>query len=85
VMIDPHTADGIKVGLEHREQGVPLVCMETAQAAKFAETIREAIGSEPVRPAGFENLEKLPQRVEVMDADVRQVKHYIAAATSRSF
>jgi len=84
VMIDPHTADGIKVGLERREPGVSLVCMETAQPAKFAETIREAIGREPVRPAGFENLEKLPQRFEVMDADVRQVKHYISAATARS-
>jgi threonine synthase len=84
VMIDPHTADGIKVGLEHRERDVPLVCMETAQPAKFAETIREALGREPSRPAGFENLEKLPQRVEVMDADVGKIKHYIAAATSRS-
>jgi len=84
VMIDPHTADGVKVGLEHREKGVALVCMETAQPAKFAETIREALGREPSRPAGFENLEKLPQRVEVMDADVGKVKHYIAAATLRS-
>jgi threonine synthase len=84
VMVDPHTADGIKVGLEHREQGVPLVCMETAQPAKFAETIREALGREPSRPAGFENLEKLPQRFEVMDADVGKIKHYIGAATSRS-
>jgi len=84
VMIDPHTADGIKIGLEHREKDVPLVCMETAQPAKFAETIREALGREPSRPAGFENLEKLPQRVEVMDADVGKVKHYIAGMTSRS-
>jgi threonine synthase len=84
VMIDPHTADGVKVGLEHREKDVPLVCMETAQPAKFAETIREALGREPSRPAGFENLEKLPQRFEVMAADVGKVKHYIAGATSRS-
>jgi threonine synthase len=84
VMIDPHTADGIKVGLEHREQDVPLVCMETAQPTKFAEMIREAIGREPSRPAGFKNLEKLPQRFEVMDADVGQVKHDISGATSRS-
>jgi len=84
VMIDPHTADGVKVGLEHREQGVALVCMETAQPAKFAETIREALGREPSRPAGFENLEKLPQRVEVMDADVGKIKHYIAGMTLRS-
>jgi threonine synthase len=79
VMIDPHTADGVKVGLEHREEGVPLVCMETAQAAKFAETIREALGREPVLPAGFENLEELPQRVEVMDPDPERVKAFIAS------
>jgi len=79
VMIDPHTADGVKVGLEHREEGVPLVCVETAQPAKFAETIREALGREPVRPAGFENLEKLPQRVEVMNPDAELVKAFIAA------
>ena len=30
VIIDPHTADGVKVGLAHREAGVPLVCLETA-------------------------------------------------------
>ncbi len=77
VMIDPHTADGIKVGLEHREQGVPLVCMETAQPAKFAETIREALGRDPARPAGFEDLEKLPQRVEVMGADAATIKRHI--------
>ena len=38
VMIDPHTADGVKVGLEHREAGVPLICLETALPAKFADT-----------------------------------------------
>src|SRR5438445_119539 len=54
-MIDPHTADGVKVGLEHREEGVPLVCMETAQSTKFSKTIREAIGREPSRPAGCEH------------------------------
>jgi len=77
VMIDPHTADGIKVGLEHRERGVALVCMETAQPAKFAETIREALGRDPERPAVFEDLEKLPQRVEVVDADAAAVRRHI--------
>jgi threonine synthase len=79
VMIDPHTADGLKVGLEHVEKGVPLVCMETARPAKFAETIREALGRDPARPGGFEGLEKLPQRVEVMEADAKTVKAFIAA------
>jgi threonine synthase len=79
VMIDTHTADGVKVGLEHREAGVPLICLETALPAKFAETIREALGRDPERPAGFENIEKLPQRVEVMDADAAAVKRFVEA------
>ena len=77
-MIDTHTADGLKVGLEHREQGVPLVCLETALPAKFEDAIREALGRAPERPAGLENLEALPQRVEVMDPDTQAVKDYIA-------
>lgn len=79
VMIDPHTADGVKVGLQHRSPGVPLVCLETALPVKFDATIREALGRDPDRPAGYENLEALPQRFEVMDADVEAVKAYIAA------
>ena len=77
VTIDPHTADGIKVGLEYREHGVPLVCMETALPAKFADTIREALGSEPARPAGLEKLEELPQRFEVIKPDAQAVKRYM--------
>ena len=80
VTIDPHTADGIKVGLERREAGVPLICLETALPAKFADTIREALGREPPRPARFEGLEQLPQRVEVIMPDARAVQRAIEAA-----
>ena len=79
VTIDPHTADGVKVGLAHREPGVPLICLETAQPAKFAETIREALGREPARPPAFENIERLPQRFEVIPPDAEAVKRVIAA------
>ncbi len=77
LLIDTHTADGLKVGLAHREAGVPLICMETAQATKFAESIVEAIGHEPERPAGLENLEELPQRFVVKDVDTQAIKTYI--------
>jgi threonine synthase len=80
VMVDPHTADGVKVGLEHRQPGVPLICLETALPAKFAATLAEALGREPGRPAGFEGLEQLPQRVEVIMPDARAVKRAIEAA-----
>jgi threonine synthase len=79
VVIDPHTADGMKAGLEHRESGIPLVCLETALPAKFEETIREALGRNPDRPAGYENIESLPQRFDTLPPDVAQLKAYIAA------
>ncbi len=81
VLVDPHTADGLKVGLEHREAGVPLICLETALPVKFSESIIEAIGHEPVRPAGYENLESLPQRYVVMNADTDAVKALIVGQT----
>jgi threonine synthase len=77
-LIDPHTADGVKVGLALRETGVPLVCLETALPAKFADTIIEAIGHPPPRPPGFERLEQLPLRCTVMDADAEQLKRLVA-------
>ena len=78
VVIDPHTANGIKVGLDYLEADVPLVCLETAQPAKFEETIREALGRAPERPAAFAGLESRPRRFEVVDPDHEAVKRYIA-------
>ena len=77
VMIDPHTADGVKVGLEHREPGVPLLCLETALPVKFSQTIREALGRDPERPKRLENLETLPQRFTVIERDPDAVRRYI--------
>ncbi len=81
-MIDPHTADGLKVGLEHREPGVPLICMETAQPAKFEDAIFESIGIHPVRPAELADLEAQPQQKHVMEADVNAVKQFIVEHTA---
>lgn len=77
-MIDTHTADAVKVAREYRQPGIPMVVLETAQAVKFSETIQEALGRDPVRPADFDGIETLPQRVEVMDADPEAVKACIA-------
>jgi threonine synthase len=77
VMLDTHTADGLKVALEHRLPNVPMIVLETAQPAKFEETIREALGTEPVRPADLAGIEQLPQRVDVMAPDVEAIKRYL--------
>jgi threonine synthase len=78
VMIDTHTADGVKVAREHLEPGVPMIVLETALPIKFAETIVEALGREPDRPARFNGIEALPKRVQVMPADAAVVKAFIA-------
>ena len=79
VMIDTHTADGLKVAREHVRPGVPMLVLETALPVKFAATIVEALGREPDRPAKFDGIEALPKRVTVLPADVAQVKAFIAA------
>jgi threonine synthase len=81
VMIDPHTADGVKVGLELREPLVPLICLETALPVKFADTLRAALGREPERPAELAGLEGLPQRFRVLKKDAAALKRYIESAT----
>jgi threonine synthase len=78
LLIDTHTADGLKVAREHLEAGIPMIVLETALPAKFAETIREAVGIEPERPAALKDIEQLPKRFTVMRVDAQAVKGYIA-------
>ncbi len=78
VVIDPHTADGVKIALRQREPRFPMICIETAQPAKFEATIVEALGEAPARPAGFEGIENLPQRFDVLGVDAEALKAYIA-------
>jgi threonine synthase len=88
MVIDTHTADGLKVALDQRktpaELAVPMIVLETALPIKFASTIVEALGREPDRPAKFEGIEALPKRVLVMDADVAAVKALITQTCNAS-
>ena len=81
ITIDTHTADGVKVARENLAPGVPMIVLETALPAKFNETIREALGHDAERPAGFEDIESLPQRFEVMAPDADRIKAFIAEHT----
>ncbi len=78
IVVDPHTADGIKVALEHIDRDVPMICLETALPAKFPQTIIEALGREPERPAAYAGLEARPQRFETLPADAEAVKSFIS-------
>jgi threonine synthase len=77
-LIDPHTADGLKVAREYADPETPMIVLETALPAKFAETIQQALGREPDRPQRFEGIEDLPKRFKVLPVDAQAVKRYIS-------
>ena len=77
MLIDPHTADGVKVAASFVEPGVPMLVLETALPAKFSEIIQEALGQEAPMPPGLEDLASRPQRVTVLPCDVASVRDYI--------
>ncbi|MFT7228119.1 MAG: threonine synthase [Methylophilaceae bacterium] len=80
VIIDTHTADGLKVALEHRQKGTPMVVLETALAAKFEDALVEALGDVPPRPESLNGIEGLPQKFTVMEAGAQNIKDFIAKA-----
>jgi threonine synthase len=83
VLIDPHTADGVKVAVDYVEENIPMLVLETALPAKFAETIQQAIGREPDVPEHLKHLSGLPQRVQVLNCDAELVKDYIRKHTDQ--
>jgi threonine synthase len=82
VMIDTHTADGVKVAREYLQKDIPMLVLETALPIKFEETILEALGRPAECPSAFTNIKSLPQRVEFIPADVNVVKQFITQYVS---
>jgi threonine synthase len=79
-LVDTHTADGLKVARQYLEPGVPMIVLETAQPAKFAATIDEALGPgapKPAVPAALAGIETRPRRFTVLAADAQRVKAFI--------
>lgn len=84
-LIDPHTADGVKVARDMRRDNLvdtPIICLETALPVKFAETITESIGSCPELPERFRGIEDLPRRVKDVPNDPQVVKDLIVDTLS---
>jgi len=76
-ILDPHTAVGVRAGLEFKE-GYPLVCLATAHPAKFPETVNKALGFSIKLPKEIEKLYNLPQKFEILPADTEKVKTFIS-------
>ncbi len=82
-IIDPHTADGVKVAREYVESGVPMLVLETAKPEKFAETIREAIGVELDYSPELQAMLDAPQHVTEMADDAEALRAFIEANALR--
>ena len=82
-IIDPHTADGVKVAREYTEPGVPMLVLETAKPQKFAETIREAIGVELEYSPELRAMLDAPQRTTEMADDEHELRAFIEAKALR--
>lgn len=73
-LIDPHTADGVKVALEVQKADEVILVAETALPAKFQETIVEAVGEMTLpRPEHTQGLEDKPQYVTMVPNDAQAV------------
>jgi len=81
VIVDTHTADGLKAALDHFDRSIPMLVLETALPIKFEKSIFEAIGKYPDRPQQLQNIESLTQHNEVFDNDVDEVKNFITKNT----
>ncbi|MFB7251113.1 threonine synthase [Microbacterium sp. NPDC056234] len=76
-IIDPHTADGVRVARDFVESGVPMLVLETAKPQKFAETILEAIGVQLEYSPELQAMLDAPQHVTELPDDAQALRAFI--------
>jgi threonine synthase len=79
MLIDPHTAVGVKVAREFAEDGVPMLTMATAHPAKFPDAVERATGVRPGLPEHLSNLFDLPEFTVQLPNDLATVEAFVAA------
>jgi|TARA_B100000315_G_scaffold195440_1_gene186301 threonine synthase len=80
--IDPHTAVGLNIAGKFVRAEVPMVSMATAHPAKFAEISADILPTEAISHPTLANLQSLPTRKVVLQANVQSVKDHIAAVSA---
>jgi threonine synthase len=79
MLIDPHTAVGVKVAREFAEDGVPMLTMATAHPGKFPDAVERATGVRPGLPEHLSNLFDLPEFTAQLPNDLATVEAFVAA------
>jgi threonine synthase len=76
-ILDPHTA--VAAGVASRAGTGPVVILSTAHPAKFPEAVRRAIGRAPETPKALAELEKRPERMEVLANKLPLLRQFISS------
>jgi threonine synthase len=79
MLIDPHTAVGVKVAREFAEDGVPMLTMATAHPAKFPDAVERATGERPVLPEHLADLLDRPEHTSHLPNDLAAVEAFVAS------
>jgi threonine synthase len=77
MLIDPHTAVGVKAAREFAEDGVPMITLATAHPAKFPDAVERATGVRPDLPEHLSNLFDLPERTTDVPNDLAAVEAFV--------
>ena len=77
MLIDPHTAVGVKAAREFAEEGVPMITLATAHPAKFPDAVERATGVRPELPEHLSNLFDLPERTIDLPNDLATVEAFV--------
>lgn len=80
-LLDPHTAVGVRVGLEKHQGSGRLICLATAHPAKFPDSIRKALGEDLARHPSLDRLQGLPTRCVTLPAEKQPVMDLIRQTT----
>jgi threonine synthase len=79
ILLDPHTAVGVKVARDYAEEGIPMLTMATAHPAKFPDAVERATGERPALPPHLANLFDLPEHTSALPNDLAAVQAFVAA------
>jgi threonine synthase len=77
-IIDPHSVIGIAAARAcSADPSIPVVCMGTADPAKFADAVEPAIGRKVPYPSRLEKVLNAEEHFDVLDNDLDEVEDFI--------
>jgi threonine synthase len=78
MLIDPHTAVGVKAARDLAEDGVTMLTLATAHPAKFPDAVERATGIRPELPEHLADLFSKPERTNDLPNDLAAVEAFVA-------